>query len=44
LFFFNQFCQALGQTGAIPPFAAAWTPPLLALLSGFALLCYTEDG
>ena len=44
LFFFNQFCQALGQTGAIPPFAAAFTPPLLALLSGFALLCYTEDG
>ena len=44
LFFFNQFCQALGQTGAIPPFAAALTPPLLALLSGFALLCYTEDG
>jgi lipopolysaccharide export system permease protein len=44
LFFFNEFCRALGTTGAIPPFAAAWTPPLLALLSGFALLCYTEDG
>ena len=44
LFFFNQICGALGQSGAIPPFAAAWTPPLLALLSGFALLCYTEDG
>ena len=44
LFFFNQFCRALGEAGAIPPVAAAWTPPLLALLSGFTLLCYTEDG
>jgi len=44
LFFFNQFCRALGEAGAIPPLAAAWTPPLLALLSGFTLLCYTEDG
>ncbi|HEY2662480.1 MAG TPA: LptF/LptG family permease [Caulobacteraceae bacterium] len=44
LFFFNQFCRALGEAGAIPPFAAAWTPPVLALLSGFTLLCYTEDG
>jgi lipopolysaccharide export system permease protein len=43
-FFFNEFCRALGSAGAIPPFAAAWTPPLLALLSGFTLLCYTEDG
>jgi lipopolysaccharide export system permease protein len=44
LFFLNEFCGALGSAGAIPPFAAAWTPPLLALLSGFTLLCYTEDG
>lgn len=44
LFFFNEFCRVLGSNGAIPPFAAAWTPPLLALLSGFTLLCYTEDG
>ena len=44
LFFFNQFCRALGEAGAIPPAAAAWTPPVLALLSGFTLLCYTEDG
>ena len=44
LFFFNQFCRALGTAGAIPPAAAAWTPPVLALLSGFTLLCYTEDG
>jgi len=44
LFFFDQFCGALGEANAIPPFAAAWTPPILALLSGFTLLSYTEDG
>jgi lipopolysaccharide export system permease protein len=43
-FFFNQFCGALGKSEMIPPFAAAWAPPLLALLSGLTLLCYTEDG
>ena len=43
-FFFNQFCGALGKAEMIPPFAAAWAPPLLALLSGLTLLCYTEDG
>lgn len=44
IFFFNEFCRALGKAGTIPPFAAAWTPPLIALLAGFTLLCYTEDG
>ena len=44
IFFFNEFCRALGKAGAIPPFVAAWTPPLIALLAGFTLLCYTEDG
>jgi lipopolysaccharide export system permease protein len=43
-FFLNQFCGALGATEVIPPAVAAWTPPLLALLSGATLLCYTEDG
>jgi len=43
-FFLNQFCGALGATEVIPPAAAAWAPPLLALLSGVTLLCYTEDG
>ena len=43
-FFFNAFCGALGKAEVIAPFAAAWAPPLLALLSGFTLLCYTEDG
>jgi lipopolysaccharide export system permease protein len=44
IFFLNEFCRALGKSGALPPFAAAWTPPLIALLAGFTLLCYTEDG
>lgn len=44
VFFFNEFCGALGQAEIIPPFLAGWTPPLIALLSAFTLLCYTEDG
>ncbi len=44
IFFFNEFCRGLGKAGAIPPFVAAWTPPLIALLAGFTLLCHTEDG
>ena len=44
LFFFNQFCAALGKSEIIPPALAAWAPPLIALLGGFTLLCYTEDG
>ena len=44
LFFFNQFCGSLGRADVIPPVLAAWSPPVLALLSAFTLLCYTEDG
>ena len=43
-FFFNELCGALGRSGIIPTYAAAWAPPILALLSGLTLLCYTEDG
>ena len=43
-FFFNEVCGALGRSGIIPTYAAAWAPPTLALLSGLTLLCYTEDG
>jgi lipopolysaccharide export system permease protein len=43
-FFFNQFCGALGKAEIVPAAAAAWAPPILALLSGLTLLCYTEDG
>jgi lipopolysaccharide export system permease protein len=44
VFFAGQFCAGLSATEVIPPFMAAWSPPLLALLSGVTLLCYTEDG
>ncbi|HEX7758049.1 MAG TPA: LptF/LptG family permease [Caulobacteraceae bacterium] len=44
VFFFNQICGALGSAGVIPPAVAAWTPPVLAFLSGVTVLCYTEDG
>jgi lipopolysaccharide export system permease protein len=43
-FFMNQLCNALGKGDVIPTVVAAWTPPLLALLAGLTLLCYTEDG
>ncbi|HEX8568398.1 MAG TPA: LPS export ABC transporter permease LptG [Caulobacteraceae bacterium] len=43
-YFLDQICSAMGRADILPAFAAAWTPPLLALLSGFTLLCYTEDG
>jgi lipopolysaccharide export system permease protein len=44
IFFFNELCGALGKADVIPPFLAGWAPPILALLSAFTLLCYTEDG
>jgi lipopolysaccharide export system permease protein len=43
-FFFDQLCVSMGRAGILPPFAAAWAPAVVALLSGFTLLCYTEDG
>jgi len=43
-FFMNQLCNALGKGDVIPAVVAAWTPPVLAILAGFTLLCYTEDG
>ena len=44
VFFFNQFAGALAKGDIIPLYAAAWAPPVVALLSGLTLLCYTEDG
>lgn len=44
IFFSNQFCGALAGREVLPPLAAAWATPVLALLSGVTLLCYTEDG
>jgi lipopolysaccharide export system permease protein len=44
VFFFNEFAGALAKGDIIPLYAAAWAPPVVALLSGVSLLCYTEDG
>jgi lipopolysaccharide export system permease protein len=44
VFFLNQFAGALAKGDIIPLAAAAWSPPIVALLSGLTLLCYTEDG
>ncbi|MDB5438789.1 MAG: lptG [Caulobacteraceae bacterium] len=44
VFFLAQLCGALGKAEALSPALAAWAPPLAALLVGFTMLCYTEDG
>ena len=44
VFFFNQMTGALASADIIPPVLGAWAPPLVALLSGLTVLCYTEDG
>lgn len=43
-FFLNELSGAIGKADLTPLFAAAWAPPLLALLFGLTLLIYTEDG
>lgn len=43
-FFLNQFSSAMGAAEVVPPFLAAWLPPLLTALAAFTLLFYTEDG
>lgn len=43
-YFLNAFMRALGEAEVLPPFAAAWMPAILVVLSAFTLLCYTEDG
>ena len=44
VFFFNQFSGALADADIIPLFLAAWAPPVVTLLAGLGMLCYTEDG
>ncbi len=44
VFFVEQLSSSLAKAEVVPPFAAAWLPPILALLSAFTLLFYTEDG
>lgn len=43
-YFMNALMRALGEAEVLPPFAAAWMPAILVVLSAFTLLCYTEDG
>ena len=43
-FFVNQAASAFGSAEVIPPWLAAWLPPLLTTLAAFTLLFYTEDG
>ncbi|MGH6955845.1 MAG: LptF/LptG family permease [Caulobacteraceae bacterium] len=44
IFFFDRLCGALAAAEVIPTVIAGWTPPIVALLAGFTLLSYTEDG
>ena len=43
-FFVNQAASAFGSAEVIPPWLAAWLPPVLTALAAFTLLFYTEDG
>lgn len=44
MFFLRNFAQVLGESGNIPPLAAAWAPPLAAISLSLALLLHQEDG
>ena len=43
-YFLNAFSGALAKAGLTSAFAAAWAPPVVVMLCGVTLLCYTEDG
>ncbi|MBB36882.1 MAG: LPS export ABC transporter permease LptG [Hirschia sp.] len=44
LFFVTQFAKGLSASGATPPQAAAWCPPLFALFAVLTVIAYAEDG
>lgn len=44
LYFVNRVSAGLSGTGAAPPEAAAWCPPLFALFTVLAILAHNEDG
>ncbi len=44
LFFLRNFAQVLGENGQIPVALAAWSPPVVAILSALGLLLHLEDG
>jgi len=41
-YFFGEISAALASTGAVPPIAAGWGPPLAALFASFAALATVE--
>lgn len=44
LYFATDLSLALGLTGVVPPFLAAWAPAVVAMLLGLAALFHMEDG
>lgn len=44
LFFVTEVSKGLAGSGATPPEAAAWCPPLIALFAVLTLLAHAEDG
>lgn len=44
VFFVRNFAQVLGESGQIPIFLAAWSPPIAAALLSVSLLLHLEDG
>ena len=44
IFLLRNFAQVLGENGQIPVIAAAWSPPVAALLVALSLVLHLEDG
>lgn len=44
IFLLRNFAQVLGENGQIPVIAAAWSPPVAALLLALSLILHLEDG
>lgn len=44
LYFTNRLASGMSASGATPPEAAAWCPPLFALFAVLTLLAHVEDG
>jgi lipopolysaccharide export system permease protein len=44
LYFLSDLALALGKSGVLPPFLAAWAPAIVAMLLGLAVLFHLEDG
>jgi lipopolysaccharide export system permease protein len=44
LYFVNEIAKGLSASGAAPPEAAAWCPPLVALFAVLTIIAHAEDG